>query len=485
MRRHATTMAALGGLLLLAVTAVVGWRHATAPVRIATGPADAGPREAAARVPALRAERRPLDGPPAAAGLATGSTGPLDFQVVVERLVELGLELWTAVEEESAAVTAIDDVAEALLRDLLARVADAPERALAELAAYADGSSGERRRTVHFQVLLRIVRDGLADRERRCRGDGHRSALDALASGCLGTLQLGPSLARELGRGTLVDAPYLGAAHEAEVLALFDAGADVPHVAEVAPALLRTLWRNLVDSGARTPGEVASLALLFAADGSPERRRAALAHLLTAAHGRYRSLAVDSAVRSGDAGTITDVADAAVERLRPGAALDVMAALSRADADATTAAFVRFGARHGDALPAAYERSLADGADSRSFRVGLVTAAGLDPRPTSAALAISAFETDPDPGVRERALLALAAIAPPDQVARCIAAALADPVRGRDPQWLGHVAAALRNAAGRLGRAELEPLVERLRARSELAEADRHALMRLTAAATR
>ena len=258
MRAAAITLWAVAvGLALWLATAVGGAPDRSAadletperPGRAGDAVSDAHPR------------RRQVD----AAGDA-GAAQRASFDEYVERLVELGVRMWDLVENgEPEAAREIDVEARVVLRKLHNRTAAPGEKALHRLCGLLSEDTTIRGR-VRRKVLLRILDDALEARWDRTLHGGSRAPVNQLVESMLRVIPQDEVLARDLGAGLLVAKPYLDAVHEPAVLEVADAVSEQPYLLPVACALLLTLWENLGESGARSAGSLASLALLFKDD---------------------------------------------------------------------------------------------------------------------------------------------------------------------------------------------------------------------------
>lgn len=402
---------------------------------------------------------------------------PLDFDAVVDELVGIGVAMWAALDSgDRDGVLERNDAAEALLQRLHVGCPAAGELALDRLTRLgADLPSLEVR--VRRHVLERILRDALTARH-AVSEPGQRGPLDELVAAMLATLPQGEELARGLGGRLLVDTPFLGPAHERAVLELADFVPDMPFLEPIVAGLLRTLWQNLEATGARSTARLASLAMLFADDANPARRLAAVQQLLHDV--RYRDFAVAHVVRSGDRDLARELAQTASAELPPAAALDVLRTLEDVGGDELLGAWLLLGSRDSTLLARQYEQVLGDGTRPR-LRAALVTGACARGDPGALEVASIAFEHDPDPDVRLRALYALAGHPDTGVAERALAAALDDPRAARDPGWVASVALALRNFAASGAANGLARLGARLERHPLLQASDRSALRALLA----
>jgi hypothetical protein len=128
-------------------------------------------------------------------------------------------------------------------------------------------------------------------------------------------------------------------------------------------------------------------------------------------------------------------------------------------------------------LRTAYENLAGEGRDA-ALRADLISGLGFNPSPENTALTRLAFDQDPDPGVRARALLALSTSVALGELA--ISRALDDPsFLGKRGERMPDVISAIQNLAG-TGELNAEArLGRRVLARPGLAETDRADLRRL------
>jgi hypothetical protein len=409
------------------------------------------------------------------AGIAAGR---IDFDEAVDQLVALGVAMWRAVQiRDEATVQARNQEATALLARLGAARRDAGELALDRLTRVPEDRAAIEIE-VRRQVLQRVMRDALFALHAGSAGSAERGPLEALVEAMLATIPQSATIATQVGLGLLADEPYLGPAHEQSVLDLAELVPEAPFLENVVAGLLRTLWRNLEASGARTSGRLASLAMLFLEDANPARRQAAARQLV--ADPRYRDFAIAQVVRAGDRGLAAELARTAAVELPPAEALAILRAVDEVGGDELTAAYLVLGDRDGRLMAREYEQVLADGVRPQ-LRASLITGATAALDQDAFGIARLAFDFDPDPQVRIRALYALAM--QPDHAAAeaALAAAIDDPLAASDRTWIGNIALALRNLAGQGAIQALDRLGRRLEQHPMLAEHDRRALRQLLA----
>jgi hypothetical protein len=456
--------AAVGAMVALLVLLRAGPADAPTPIeqtRVAAGdaaaPAEAGDAAADAAAPDQRREVAPPEPGDAA----------LDFDGYVARLLALGQETTRlAAAGATEAAKQNDERARALFDELTRRIADADERALAALcgapaAAATDPTTDpttdpatdpttDVTAAQRAQVLALILQYGL----RRRLAAPDRAPLDALVAAVLAALPGDAGLARRLGLGLLADEPYLDLPHEQAVLSLAQMSGDGLVPSDVATALLTTLWHNLQRAGRRSSDELATLCLLLLGDGNAGERLAACRQLL--GDPRYRLLVLEHLRTTPDARLAREVALAAVQDLPPAEAFTVVVAAATAGgaaanadhAPGAVAPFLALGHRDPQLLQREYEQRLADDVEPR-LRELLVAGAGFGGDPAGIELARLAFDADPDPEVRLRALFVLTGRAADALGEGAMARALDDPRIRDDPRRLSAVVLALENLARR------------------------------------
>jgi hypothetical protein len=422
------------------------------------------PAQAAA--PLTRMPAAPLPAPP-----------PPTFAEFVERLVAHGLD--TARHHAAGdfeAARASDAGARATFTEMMDRLPDAEAEALAAIAdtpppAGATDAPGHLRRRVWGLALDA----GLQRRHLRAVDAATRTPLDSLVAAALTALPAGEALAAELGLGHLADRPYLGSAHETAVLELAALAGEGRFPMPVATALLTTLWRNLEAIGARTSGELLSLALLLLDDPNTSKRVSACRQLL--GDPRFRPLVLEQLQRRRDAGLAREVAMAAAQDLPPADALEVLRVAHPLAGD-FVAPFLVLGSRDAELLQREYEQRLAGDVDPR-LREALVGGAGFGGSPRGIELARLAFDSDPDADVRLRALFVLTGNAADALGEQTIATALDDPRIRDDPRRLHALVLALGNLERAGAVNAVDRLGQRLRACTALTAAAREDLDQL------
>lgn len=466
----------LGLAVLLAVAAVVLTAVTAALTQgFATGepPPTATPEDAvvADDTPSAEVVHPPAAPPPRE---LVAAPPPPNFDELLAQLVDLALRIRERLEvDDRVTAQALDKQAKALWDELMRCRPPAEEPALfllGEFLAEDPTPAAEIRR----RLCVQLVAEGLTRRLRRFRATGERGPLDHLVTGILATVPGDEALAPALA-GLLTSQPYLGLAHEDQVLDLVAAAAEQAFLVEIATGLLRTLWHNLELIGARTSTELAGLALLFKDDANPSRRLAALQHLLSARGGRFREIVVQEVVQGGDAGLARELGVAASIELDPAEALAVLQRLTPVAGASLMAAFMALGERDEVLLQRAYDEQLALDSDP-NLRAELVTGAGFRGTPAAVEMARSAFDHDPDAEVRSRAMFVLTSQAGTALGEATLMAALDDPRFGDDPIRLGQIGLALENLVHHGELNAVDRVGHRLLARQKLLPADRERL---------
>lgn len=401
---------------------------------------------------------------------------PLGFRERVDALVATSLEVARLAESgEEAAAVELDREVRAAFAALVGEVPDSDHLALAELGSpLADEPSAPlspvRAADVRRSILAHTVGAGLARRHAR-RDDGGADAT-RLTAGVLAVLEARSELAEPLGREFLVDRPYLELSHEEQVLGLVAASVDGSFPADVATALLSTLWHNLQRTGVRSSSQLAGLALLLLDDGNASERLAA--SRLLVADERYRRVLLDHLLRTRDRELARAVAMAAAQELPEAVAFEVVTTTSEV-LGPDAAPFLTLAVRSPGLLAREYEHRLGSDVEPR-LRALLVTGAGFAGAGEGLELAQLALANDPDPEVRMRALFVLTGAAASTLGEAAIQVALDDPRIGSDPQRLGAIVLALQNLA-RAGQTNaVDRIGTRLRATAALDASSRELL---------
>jgi hypothetical protein len=403
------------------------------------------------------------------------------FAEFVERLVAIGIDtsrLDAAGDREGA--EASDRSARDEFAAMLQQLPDAECEALAALADHgeppADDVPGRLRRQV-WNLTLRV---GLERRHRTAlAAPARRPALDTLVAATLTALPAGDALAHELAEGQLANRPYLAAVHEPAVLDLVARSGERRFPADVAEALLTTLWHNLQADGERGSEQLAALALALLHDGNESERRAAAKQLVR--DDRWRAVVLQHLRAQKDRALARELALVAAQELPPATAIEVIATAAAVGAD-TTAPFLVLGHRDVGALRQAYEQRLAADVDPE-LRNLLVAGGGFAGTPEGIELARLALDSDPDADVRLRAVFALTASAGASLGEAAVARALDDSRISADPQRLGALVLALDNQAQQGLANALDRLGQRLRLMPALTPAARADLERILARA--
>ena len=402
--------------------------------------------------------------------------GDRTFEQRLEALVVAALSVTAHVEAgRTADAKAADAEGRRAFDALRADFLDADERALFVRTGIRDGDESPDARARRRLCSL-LIEAGLEDRERLRGADGRNRRLGVLVGAMLSVLPQDDGVAADL-VPMLTVAGRLGPEHESAVLD-FVAHAAAPgrrRLVELAADLLHALWRDLQRTHARSASELDALALLFQDDVNPAQRLAALRRLMTAADGRFRELAIQTAERLRDPDAAQSLVVVAAGELTVRDALAVAARLHPICGARATSAFVQLGMRDTALLRDAYEQRLAQNVDA-DFRAELVTGAAFGDPATGIAVADLAFRQDADEGVRARAMLALTGLAAASHGERALQLALDDERLARDPAWLGRCVLALENLARGGDPNAVDRVARRLRGSAHLAAADRSRL---------
>lgn len=446
-----------------------GAMHSPAP------PAAIGPEPAAPPPGAEPLQRQPVPAPVPVAAPA------LQFEQYVDQLVQLGLETTRLVAAgDETAARASDARSQALFADLQHHIADADEQALAAVGSGAPpAKTAPLPQQLRFMVYSLCIGTGLQRRHAEFEGTGKRQRLDYFANALLALLPQSPELAAGLGRAHLVDRPFLGAAHEAAVLAMAGFAGQGEFDQELATALLLTVWHNMLAEGVRSAEDIASRALVLLQETNPSLRAAASKLLLT--DDRYREIVLQLVRDHQDAAMARQLALAAAGELPPETAIAVLRRL-QATAGDLLPAFLLLGTRADGTLVRAYEQTLADDVDPQ-FRAELVSGAGFSSTPQGVQVAQLAFDHDPHPDVRTRALFVLTANAADAVGETTLNTAIDDATAREDSRELGAIVLALENLERAGLRNAVDRLGQRLRVCAALRDGDRSNLERILARA--
>ena len=420
---------------------------------------------------------RTVPAPPAREEVVT----PLDFDQSIDRLVAIGMELGEVIARGGETpARALNQDALDLLIAIGNAFPDAGERSLGHIIGLpeVDGSIDQQ---IRREVLQRVLRDDLDRRHSRAEKGGPRAGLDALVEGMLRLVPKDPASAMMLGSEMLVDAPYLGPSHESGVLDILELSRADTWLTDTATELLRTLWRNLERSGSRSRGDIASLALLFFDDPNPAHRLAALREMVR--DPRLRRLAVDRATGTANADLAAAIGNAAAAELDAATALSVVRELRELGGTRMLGPTVLVGARDPKVVRRAYEEALGDGRDA-PLRADLVLAGSMSDDGAGLELARIALREDPDPIVRNRALMALTANVDPSIGEQALRDALDDPVLGGAAETVRWGIAGLQNLATRGDANAVARIGNRLAIHPLLDETERAEVRAIVARAT-
>ncbi len=379
------------------------------------------------------------------------------FDEFVSAIVELGMktsELRQQGTTESAEDN--DDQARELFERLMGTIPDAAEQALQRLSetpqvdvqTTLDTIAAQaflRRRVLSMTLsfgcqLYRGLRMSAADRESQDHASPDR--LDHLVSAMLTTMPASEELALELTQGHLANRPYLGAAHELQVLELVAMSGEGSFPVEAATVLLTTLWNNLVQTGARTSDDLAGLALLLLHDGNATERKSAVRRLLL--DDRFRLVILQQLIQDSDMDLAREVAMVAAQDLPPEIALDTLAETNSLT-EGFSAPYVWLGQRAPALMEARYDELLAADLQPK-LREMLMTGAGLMAS-SGVDFAQRAFANDPDPAVRTRSVFLISARGDPEVAEATFHRALDDPAFRTDPERLAQLVMAMENLA--------------------------------------
>lgn len=402
---------------------------------------------------------------------------PIDFDALLARLVALatrGVAEVRAHDIERAKGT--DAEAKATFEQIVLAFADAGERALFHLtgAPDADADDTELTAKVERAMLLRLVDYTL--QARHARGPGND--LDTFVTGLLDAIEQGVRLADDLAP-LLIDKPFLGLPHENPVLRLAELSPVATYLQPYAARLIVTLWDNLARTGARSRTDLATVALMLKDDSNPAKRSAAMQRLLGADDERLVDFVLTEVEQKRDGRLARELALSAAEATSPARALAILQRMRRVEDSPLTGATLTLALRDPASLRSAYEGLVGEGRDA-ALRADVITALGFNPSPENSALTRLAFDSDPDPGVRARALLALSAKGA--QGEQVIEHALGDvSFLGAKGERLPDVIAAIHNLAGAGDLNAVARLGRRVLARPELAVHDRADLEQLLA----
>jgi len=216
-------------------------------------------------------------------------------------------------------------------------------------------------------------------------------------------------------------------------------------------------------------------ALIFRIDANPAKRLVAMRYLLVADNGRYREFILQEAIATRDEQLISELTVTAADQLAPREAISALERLSLVTKRPQTMAFMRLSLRDSKVIFDAYEQKLADGTRP-DFRAELITAAGFRNGADGLKLAQLAFDHDPDPEVRTRAMFAIAGNADSKTGEKTLMAALDDATFSADPSRLGSIVCALQNLASAGDYNAVDRIGKRLLKRTGLLPGDRRRL---------
>ncbi|MEO0478507.1 MAG: hypothetical protein AAF196_03415 [Planctomycetota bacterium] len=405
------------------------------------------------------AERRPTIGPRKTKRRSAGRSDDAVFDAFVETFVRLAGAA-AAQHERGESVEAKSGEIDDLVRDLENRIADAAERSVSRWVA----SPADEKSRFANRLFARVLQRALTERLRRpapLRHTAGESPLDHLVRRILARVPESETTARFFGESLLANQPFLGEGSEADLLSLTELAPDREFLTPVLAKLLQTLWENLRRSGARTPVQLDALARLFADDWNPARQLAAASELFAHGDAGLRALLIEKAKRSRDPRLAAAVGRSAVDHLQPRAAFDTIVELSPILDRPPIALLDALALRDVSVLVEGYEERLATG-HSTGLRAALTSAMFANRGEAANEFARTALQLDPDPQVRERALLLAAARLPSDEAFEWLHSALLDERLGEPARRLEVVALALHNLAPRAAAGRTIEWIEQL-----------------------
>ncbi|MCY2957323.1 MAG: hypothetical protein NT107_09825 [Planctomycetota bacterium] len=401
------------------------------------------------------------------------------FTEFIEQLVQLGMEVSDKdTAGDKVAAKDADLRARQTFSELIEQVVDPENCALTAILGTEPPAKSDLTGQLRRQAWNLVLSVGLNRQNQIAMQYPDRAGvLAALVSGILTALPASDALAAELGTGQLASRPFLALEHEPQVLELVVLAGEQHFPVAVAEALLTTLWRNLQANGDRTSTELAGLALLLLQEGNEAERRAARRRLLL--DDRYRYVLLQHLRETKDRAEAMNLAIAAAELLPASSALEVLSTAVAIGSEPATA-FLLLGQRSPGAIQQAYEQQLASNSDPK-FRDMLVAGAGFSNEPSGLEVAKLALASDPDPGVRQRAIFALAAKAPGSLGEAAIQRAIDDPAFANNTQRLHSMVLALESLANAGEQNAVDRLGQRMRIMSGLSAAARIDLERILA----
>ncbi len=480
-----THLVALGVIAIAAIATALLWTSLRPLARVSVGP---GPTlTAAAASPTI--EPTPdehISRSPVPTDRATDTVADFDTQLAhLVALAVRGMREVRAKHMEKAKAT--DAEARTAFETLVQTIGDAGERALFALLGRPEpdtetqpgaepqrGTGADPTPRVERLMLLRIIDYTLQSRHALLPASAGQ--LSAFVAAMLDAIQQSASIAADFAP-LLIDKPYLDQTHEDDVLRLAELSPVTTHLQACAARLITTLWTNLARTGARRSGQLESLAMMLKDDTNPAKRSAAMQHLLAADDPRLVDFVLAEAEQARDPRLARELAMGAVEGATSARALEVLQRMRRVEDTPLTSATLTLALKDPAGLREKYETLVGEGRDAR-LRADLITGLGFNPSPENTALTQLAFDSDPDPEVRARALLALSTSAARGEEA--IGRALDDATfLGKRGERMRDVIAAIQNLAGSGQLNAVARLGKRVLARPGLAETDRKDLERI------
>jgi hypothetical protein len=455
-------------LVVAAVVIAASLLTPDAPPPGAAGPG-ATPAQAVATAPAARSDL-PASRVAVAADPPRAPEGCAEFAEMFSGLTRT----WDAsrlagVEGLRDVVLSGKDQFDALVARIRRCHVDAGERALLRVSE-SFGAALSAREPV-LQCGGHLIQLALDDMQSAYRSSRDRTTLDAFVHSLLATLEIEETLAQLIGDHLLAGRPHLGRAHEQKVTQFLAPDPARSWLRPIGEKLLLTLWANLVAEGTLSQAAVDRLALVLAADPASPGRRAAILSLLQ--RGEPAHLAWILSVMEGeqDDGLVGDVAFAIAAAFAPVLATEsVLRMQARRPAASFAGAWAILGHKALPQLRQEYEARLADGIDAITRRELIGGISFGDPEQAIDVLRM-AFDHDPDPRVRARALVAAGSGGSRPEAERMLRSAIGDPAFG--PQT-PNIVSALANYCGRNPDPNVvQEIGQRLLAREGLPEAER------------
>lgn len=373
---------------------------------------------------------------------------PPGFGEMFEEMVELGLAATRHRElaNPEAAARCEADGAQ-LYRRALRLTRDADLQALRlrrEIPAEDHSPAAALRRGLCRQFLV----DGLRMlEEARQRGDGE-AALRQRLQVLLATMPEDPQLAGLVAE-LLLGQGLLGMAEEPLLQSLLDLSRQRSFLILPTGSLLLELWRNLLATGVLSRAEVCAQALGYLQRDCRARCLAACRLLLQTGEAKYQAAVLETLRNRRDPAVLEPLFVDLATHAPVGQTLDFISGCGPLPERSATVPLLQLARRDPAPLAGRY-RELREGGLRGDLRAELVTACGFHGGEAGQRLAVEALHQDPDPVVRQRAVLALSASASPTTAATEILGAIrrVDPATdldGEASQWLSVLVLAAEN----------------------------------------